>query len=132
MLIWNVKLFDRVLVAVTDKGTAEALTALLNNGTLHGVPGDAAAYEDARGPRTAPTTVATVEEADPLVDAVLSSNVPEARALIRDVHDLGVLDALHAAERKHPKYRDGRNKVLDAIEERKGEITTADPRLVED
>ena len=61
MVLWNVKLFDRVLVTVTERETAEGLVKLLNNGTLHGVAGDAAAYEEARGMRV-PTTfeVATV------------------------------------------------------------------------
>ena len=60
MLLWNVKLFDRVLVTVTERETAEGLVALLNSGTLHGVAGDAAAYEEARGMRTPTTEAATV------------------------------------------------------------------------
>jgi len=60
MLLWNVKLFDKVLVTVTEKATAEGLIALLNNGSLHGVAGDPAAYEDARGLRsTEPVAKAT-------------------------------------------------------------------------
>ena len=63
MLLWNVKLFDKVLVTVTEKKTAEGLVALLNNGSLHGVAGDPAAYEDARGMRTTePVTPAKVEK----------------------------------------------------------------------
>jgi len=66
MLLWNVKLFDRVLVTVTERTTAESLVALLNNGTLHGVPGDPAAYTEARGLRaSAPFTLATVAQAEP-------------------------------------------------------------------
>jgi len=63
MLIWNVNLKGRVLVTVTERATAEGLVALLNNGTLHGVEGDPAAYEAARGMRApAPFTLATVEK----------------------------------------------------------------------
>lgn len=64
MVIWNVTLFDRVLVSVTDEKTAERLVTLLNNGTLHGVPGDPAAYTDARATRTAPTTTAAAVASD--------------------------------------------------------------------
>ena len=60
MVLWNVKLFDRVLVTVTERETAEKLVALLNSGALYGVPGDAAAYEDARGMRAPTTEAATV------------------------------------------------------------------------
>ena len=61
MVLWNVKLFDRVLVTVTERETAEGLVALLNSGKLHGVPGDAAAFEEARGMRTpTPLEAATV------------------------------------------------------------------------
>jgi len=66
MLIWNVKLFDRVLISVTDKVTAEGLVGLLNNGTLHGVPGDPAAYEAARAERTHADTLATHEAKRPM------------------------------------------------------------------
>lgn len=69
MILWNVKLFDRTLVTVTEKGTAEALVGLLNNGTLYGVPGDPAAYEDARGMRVpVPFVAATVVEEEPAVE----------------------------------------------------------------
>lgn len=62
MVLWNVKLFDRVLVTVTERATAEGLVALLNNGTLYGVPGDPAAFEDARGQRMEATYgLATLE-----------------------------------------------------------------------
>lgn len=51
MVLWNVKLFDKVLVTVTDEDVAKGITSLLNGGSLYGVPGDPAAYEDARGSR---------------------------------------------------------------------------------
>ena len=130
MLIWNVKLWDRVLVSVTDKVTAEGLVALLNNGTLHGVPGEAVAYEAARAPRTPADTVAEVEVQAPpnaLVEAMLTARVADAKAMIAAQDDVAVLDMLHAAERAHPKYEAGRSKVLDAIEERRGELAVSDP-----
>lgn len=51
MVLYHVKLKGRTLVIVTDLTTAQELTKLLNNGTLYGVEGDLAAYEDARGER---------------------------------------------------------------------------------
>ena len=81
MLLWNVKLFGKVLVTVTEKTTAEELVSLLNNGSLHGVAGDPAAYEDARGMRsTEPIDPAKVEkqaEARPAVSRKKKENTEE-------------------------------------------------------
>ena len=62
MQLWNVKLFDKTLVTVTKEETAKGLVSLLNDGSLHGVPGDPAAYESARGTKTPPDSEATVEK----------------------------------------------------------------------
>lgn len=61
MVLWHVKLFDKVLVTVTSEVTARAMVNLLNNGSLHGVPGHPAAYEDARAGAAPTETKAFLE-----------------------------------------------------------------------
>jgi len=50
-ITWDVLLDDKVLVTFDDEAPAKAVTDILNGGSLHGVPGDPAAYRDARAAR---------------------------------------------------------------------------------
>jgi hypothetical protein len=128
MLIWNITLFDRLLVSVTEEVTAKDLVRLLNSGKLHGVPGDPAAYTDARAARAA-GGVASVHAVNEAVAGLIHKNVPEAIEVVDATDTVETLDAMHAAERKNPRWKKERREVLDAIEERKGEVTTKDANV---
>jgi hypothetical protein len=54
-------------------------------------------------------------------------NADEAIRALRRVDDPGELDRLHDRERAHPRYEGGRSSVLDAIEERRGELALRAP-----
>jgi len=57
---------------------------------------------------------------------VLALNVAGAAAEIRLIESADDLDRLHAIERANPEFMGGRKGVLDAIEERRGELAIAD------
>lgn len=63
-----------------------------------------------------------VEDDDTLAQMVHASTVEENARIIRGVTDPAELDLLHIAEQAHPRYPGGRFGVLDAIEERRGEL----------
>jgi hypothetical protein len=48
--------------------------------------------------------------------------VPEVRELIAGETDVELLKALRRGERKHPAYEGGRSGVIDALDERIGEL----------
>jgi hypothetical protein len=60
---------------------------------------------------------------------ILDENVPEVRAYVATLTDRAELDALHDAERTSGRGQEGtgRRGVLDAIEERRGELGLTDP-----
>lgn len=59
-----------------------------------------------------------------LTEVVHSANAAPIIEAVRATKDIEFLSRLHAIERAHPSYSGGRKSVLDAIEERKGEIIT--------
>lgn len=57
-------------------------------------------------------------------------NVEQAREMVRDLPadtDPDTIEAIKAHERKHPKTKGGRKGILNALEERKGELSSPDP-----
>lgn len=66
--------------------------------------------------------------AGPMTPARLyGMNAIDTRAYITKVEDPLALDQIHAWERAHPEYSGGRTTVLDAVEERRGELEVDDP-----
>lgn len=59
-----------------------------------------------------------------LAEVVYSANAAPIIEAVRATKDIQFLSRLHAIERAHPSYSGGRKGVLDAIEERKGELIT--------
>lgn len=59
-----------------------------------------------------------------LTEVVHSANAAPIIEAVRATKDIEFLSRLHAIERAHPSYSGGRKGVLDAIEERKGELIT--------
>lgn len=59
-----------------------------------------------------------------LTEVVHSANAAPIIEAVRATKDIEFLSRLHAIERAHPTYSGGRKGVLDAIEERKGELIT--------
>lgn len=59
-----------------------------------------------------------------LAEVVHSANAAPIIEAVRATKDIEFLSRLHAIERAHPSYSGGRKGVLDAIEERKGELIT--------
>lgn len=59
-----------------------------------------------------------------LAEVVHSANAAPIIEAVRATKDIQFLSRLHAIERAHPSYSGGRKGVLDAIEERKGELIT--------
>lgn len=53
--------------------------------------------------------------------------VPEARSAVKATTDVDLLVHRHAHETLHPEYEGGRSGVLNAIEERLGELGVDDP-----
>lgn len=76
-------------------------------------------YGSRKGGPGAPGPFATLKE------KLYDLKVGEAKALIQKVADPKELAALHALERSHPSYDAGRKGVMDAIEERQGELGIA-------
>ena len=59
-----------------------------------------------------------------LTEVVHSANAAPIIEAVRATKDIEFLSRLHAIERAHPTYSGGRKGILDAIEERKGELIT--------
>lgn len=59
--------------------------------------------------------------------ALYEMSVDAIREYLPRVEDPRVLEAIHAWERQHPNYTPGRVGVLNAVEERRGELEVPDP-----
>lgn len=63
-----------------------------------------------------------------LADGLYNNPVPWARERILGLASADEVRAIHALERAHPEYDGGRSGVLNALEERLGELRVDDPK----
>ena len=136
MLIWDITAPGHGGFSLTDRTAAERIRDILSGGALY--PGGAVSLDYRRAPKSdAPTPVATVREGGSevhdaiheAVEAVRSLNAKEAADYVQTLNSRDVLVAVKVSEEAHPRYTGGRHDVLNAIEERDGEIDLGDPNI---
>lgn len=87
---------------------------------------DDAEEPDADEEEGVPTLTTNVKD---LAALLHGEPVAVIRRAIRACSDAEVLVLAHKVEQRHPRYEGGRGSVLNAIEERKGELLVPNPRL---
>ena len=114
-MVYDVKQSNRVLITLVNEGDAKDMVELLNDG-----------YGEFQGPEDAWVVEPTERDGKPAPakgeEKQWAMSVGEVQELLEGEDNEDVVRSIWATETRNPKYDGGRKGVLDAAEERLGEL----------
>lgn len=85
--------------------------------------------QDGEGNEDDPAPVALTTDPKALAGFLHTSTLPTVQAAVKATEDRDALMLAHQIEKAHPSYQGGRAGVLNAIEERLGELKVPEPKV---